>query len=325
MGQRANLVILRNAEWQLFYDHWCANRLDIELFWGPLLATSFIEQRAPLPDKNDWLDEVWCEGGVILDEDAQLLTWFGGEDIEDDIPLRRVFFELMKRQWPDWQLRWAEGGIVELGCYLGLSAEKFLVNRKPSGGFRVLTEYIEDNDVLLTVKQKGVTLVTRMSGDEESLEFGASQLGELLHFPLTESLVWLGYMPTGGVHIDVDTHNLSYWWANPVPAIEERISQAWNGWHAKWLHDRFEEHLNLASANIKLPDRNKSDLQRDLLERLRQFCTKSASNPARELGERLGVIELNPWTDEVRGSIGIEAKKRQLLDKLEQELSLGEA
>jgi len=26
MGQRANLVIVRQQDWRLYYDHWCAKR-----------------------------------------------------------------------------------------------------------------------------------------------------------------------------------------------------------------------------------------------------------------------------------------------------------
>ena len=99
MGQRANLVIYKNRDWSLYYDHWCANRLDIELFWGPESATEFVKQRSPLDDRDDWLDEVWCEGGALIDHDSQLLLWFGGEDIIYDIPLRRAFLELMTYRW----------------------------------------------------------------------------------------------------------------------------------------------------------------------------------------------------------------------------------
>src|SRR5438874_1905161 len=118
MGQRANLVVVRNGAWKLFYDHWCANRLDTELFWGPGLATQFIEQRAALEDRNDWLDEVWAEGAAIVDHDHQTLLWYGGEDILYDIPRRRVLLEMMQSQWPAWMIRWAAGGIAEIGAYV---------------------------------------------------------------------------------------------------------------------------------------------------------------------------------------------------------------
>jgi hypothetical protein len=42
MGQRANLLIIESGRGTLYYDHWCANRLDDELFWGPEEALHFI-------------------------------------------------------------------------------------------------------------------------------------------------------------------------------------------------------------------------------------------------------------------------------------------
>src|SRR5262245_65441601 len=106
MGQRANLVIVRRQDWRLYYDHWRPNRLDIELFWGPRLAAEFIEQREPLSDPDDWLDEVWCEGAAVLDEDRKVLVWYGGEDIEYDLTSRRGFLELIKVLWQGRDVRW---------------------------------------------------------------------------------------------------------------------------------------------------------------------------------------------------------------------------
>lgn len=322
MGQRANLVIVRNGDWRLFYDHWCANRLDVELFWGPELASSFIEQREPLADRDGWLDEVWCEGGAILDWDARVLTWFGGEDITCDVPLRRVFFELMQRQWPGWQLRWATGAIVELGAYLHLPAEKFLVNRgDQSGEFKVLTEYPEDNDTLLTVRRSGRTAVARIYGDEDALAAGSAQLPTLLGVATEASLVWTGNMPIGGLHIDVDARSLHYWRANPTCAMGERVASAWPGWRAESLGDRFEAHLELAQADCRLPHRPASELQREILDHLRRCCTHDGRNPAREIAATIGATKISPWTDEVRGSVGDEPYKLGVLDALERACS----
>jgi hypothetical protein len=65
MGQRANLLIIESGRGTLYYDHWCANRLDDELFWGPEEALHFIRQRDPI-GADGWLDEVWCEGAAVV-------------------------------------------------------------------------------------------------------------------------------------------------------------------------------------------------------------------------------------------------------------------
>ncbi|SEU27944.1 hypothetical protein SAMN03159358_4640 [Paenibacillus sp. NFR01] len=45
MGQRANLIIVKNGAYDLYYSHWCANTLPEDIFWGERYAIPFIEQQ----------------------------------------------------------------------------------------------------------------------------------------------------------------------------------------------------------------------------------------------------------------------------------------
>ena len=93
MGQRAVLIIAENEKYEIYYDHWCANTLDSYLFWGPEEAVSFIRKHDP--EKGYWLNDVWCEGAVLVDLDKKKLLFFGGEDIIYEIPLGRGYLELL--------------------------------------------------------------------------------------------------------------------------------------------------------------------------------------------------------------------------------------
>lgn len=324
MGQRANLVIVRNGEWSLYYDHWCANRLDVDLFWGPEMATAFVEEREPLADRNDWLDEVWCEGGAVIDHDRQVLLWFGAEDISYDVGLRRAFMPLMQRQWPGWEIRWATGAVAELGGYLGIPVSKFLdqEERGRSAGFGQVPETPDENDTLLTVRQDGRTTVTRFYGGENATELGRSHLPTLLSFPREPALEWTGEMAMGGLHIDLDERTMFCWRARPAVAVHEHLCRSWPGWRTEWLADRYEEHLRLVSAQVRFPNRDIAELQRERLGHLRRLCNYEPSNPAREIASMIGATELSPWTDETRGSVGSEAEKLQRLDELEAQVPL---
>lgn len=57
MGQRANLVIIKQDGYDLHYSHWCANTLPQDLFWGPQHAIAFIEAQ-PKVDETGWLDDI---------------------------------------------------------------------------------------------------------------------------------------------------------------------------------------------------------------------------------------------------------------------------
>jgi hypothetical protein len=318
MGQRANLVIVRDGDWCLYYDHWCANNLNVELFWGPKLAIEFIEQLEP-KGNSYWTDEVWCEGAAVIDVDHRVLLFYGSDDWTYwDISHRRAHLSLMKETWPGWEIKWAHEGILSVVQYLGLSDEGFLPNAEPDpdAQFRILTEFPEDNLTLLTTAVDKITSAGRINGDDESLRLGPAQLDELPKFEATHSFAWERDMPQGGVHVDFDRSILSFWFAVVTPAIMERVGAGWPGWEINWLQDRYEEHLELSGIDILLPDRPLSDLQAEILDRLRRCCHHEAKNIAKELAPRLGATDINPATDEARSSVGEQAEKLQLLTDL---------
>ena len=78
MGQHANLVIVRGGARRLYYDHWCANRLDVELFWGPALAVEFIEQREALAEASAWHSRLALHHPTLLAFELESsLVWRG--------------------------------------------------------------------------------------------------------------------------------------------------------------------------------------------------------------------------------------------------------
>lgn len=330
MGQRCNLVIVRDGDWRLYYDHWAANRLDAELFFGPAAATAFIEARDPQPDRRDWLDEVWAEGGAVIDHDKRALIWYGGEDILYDIPRRRSLLALMRVTWPGWQLRWAAGGIAELGALFGLDPAAFTTRAPESfhGDFTFNAADPDGNDTLVTTRRAGRLRVGRTHGFEAILT-GPRLTAALHRLARHDRLDWTGPFPTAGIHLDEDTRTLGLWCAPETCDLEARLTRAWPGWRCLWWRDAYEPHLAAAAADITLPAIDLAALQRDLIATLREQCHHEARNPARESlaalqreGTLQGPIELNPFTDITRASAGDPIEKHRLLDALEARLPI---
>ena len=119
MGQRANYVIVEDDGFALYYSHWCANTLDRDFFWGPEPALDFVRRQTPR-EPDQWLDQVWAEGGALLNPEMRHLILFGGEDVNWDVPLRRLYLKLLQSAWPGWDIVWAHEGPVNLIDYLGL-------------------------------------------------------------------------------------------------------------------------------------------------------------------------------------------------------------
>ncbi|MCY7556816.1 MULTISPECIES: hypothetical protein [Paenibacillus] len=105
--------------------HWCANTLPKDLFLGEQHAVKFIEMQKRV-DESGWLDDVWAEGGAIVDLDKKKLVFYGGEDILYNVPLRNFYLKLMRTIWSGWEIAWAYEGILDLANYVGYPQEKIL-------------------------------------------------------------------------------------------------------------------------------------------------------------------------------------------------------
>lgn len=80
MGCRANYVEIRDGSFFTFqYSHWGADNTCRLLASGNL--------RDPLEEEDDrprgWLDDVFAEGGYLVDHDRKLILYFGHADLED--------------------------------------------------------------------------------------------------------------------------------------------------------------------------------------------------------------------------------------------------
>jgi hypothetical protein len=64
MGNRANFVIVKDQDWQLYYSHWGGCRMLDALIGGPELA---LRHAASLRrcEKNEWCDPAWIRKRVF--------------------------------------------------------------------------------------------------------------------------------------------------------------------------------------------------------------------------------------------------------------------
>lgn len=326
MGQRANLVILRDGDWQLYYDHWCANRIDTDLFWGPEHAEAFITQRKA-QDKSAWLDEVWFEGGAIMDFDRRRLMLSGGEEILYEIPLRWATLALMREVWQGWRITYATQGIVDIADYLDVPRSLVLVDRGPSDYSRFTNpnHTTADDNLLLTFRRNGRSGARRLFGHPEALRFGPDHLVPLVVADDVDALDWGSNRLLGGIHLDIDQKRLSSWWAAPFPAAIERQMEAWPGWRIDWLGDDFRRHAEVSGLDFRYSEPDWLGLQKGIIASLRQRAVYEARNPALESmaairSEGVEEVSISPWTSHTRGSVIMPAEKTSILDRLEARL-----
>lgn len=228
MGSRASFATVRDGRTRLYYSHWAATTLPQTLVFGPEYALRYIEGLAPA---EDLLDEVWCEGAVLLDLDARRLTFFC-DDSRYTPGLLPYYLRLLRHYWPGWEVRWADRGVIDVAVALGLDPDS------------VRSETDEDDFV---PEPLGVeppeyvnTLVTvRRAGVVSDYGFETYVTKVLAHGPgLVDALQGLDdTTPVGeddledGAFLDADRKEMWVWWRHTGDERHVgRLARLWPGW-----------------------------------------------------------------------------------------------
>jgi hypothetical protein len=253
MGQRANYVEISDGQWRLHCSHWGAAEIGRDIFWGPDRVRRMIRACEPA---ESWLDEVSCEGAVLLDRDRRCLLFFAGGALGDNLPLRRVYLQMLALVWPGWQLRWADDGLADIVRYVGDDTSKVIVrdidfeNAPKLGRIRNLRR--------LTSRERGIWFTVRdASGDLADNYFVDAMQSLLLagpplvdRFPnrLIDPIPPEDYV-RGGAWIDVECKELTFWRADSVPDLERRFGAHWPGWSVRRQTAGWQTQLELSGRS----------------------------------------------------------------------------
>lgn len=303
MGQRANLIIFKNSTYDLYYSHWCANSLPRELFWGPEHALHFIQIQNKVDSETGWLDAVWAEGGAIIDLDKKVFILYGGEDIKQDIPLRRVYLQLLAQVWSGWEIKWAYEGIADLADYVGYPKTK------------VLNQTEEESVIFCPPKEKDwlsiiasvrfiddCTLLFPLDGITEDFLYCGPQMVDLFDRSFGQKEItipeWTSTFLQGGFHIDVVEKTLDYWLADDAPGLLVQLTKRWHGWKVNWHRDRFESHIEKTNGRIIFQHRTLEEMMALLKDILLKEDNYNLANGIWEFAERISkghTIQVNSY------------------------------
>jgi hypothetical protein len=273
MGHRANYAIRRNGDYDLYYSNWGALTVPQDLFWGPDYAEAFIRENAAV-GHDEWLDDVFGEGGAVLDLDRETIVLFGGEVLAHP-PYRTVLLELMQGLWGrwGWTVEWAEWGTPDLARQVG--EEPLELTSGPTG------EGPPAPDVLgSTYEQSGriVSLVTILDDGEptdratgydvdEILGIGPDVLGALDQLPtlervrreheppeyMSEEANGLRRSIRNCLVVDRDRRRLVFWGHVRLGELAQ-IEEAWEG--SGWTVERRTGELDHIEAYFEATGRD---------------------------------------------------------------------
>ncbi|GAB0107956.1 hypothetical protein JMUB6875_69590 [Nocardia sp. JMUB6875] len=301
MGARANLVLIDGDGLRLHYSHWAADTIGSVLIGGPDPACRFISAQRLCDPTTEWLDDVWCEGGAVVDLTKRELVYFG-DQLLWEVPEKQVYGALLERMWPGWRIRWAYDGIGDLAAASGVDRS---VVRRARRDDRVLPEQVTDDlddPHLLTVRtSQGVTVYPLGSWLHTAWQGPA--LLDLLPEGGVEQLALTG-MPTSGLHIDVDAHTIGVWIGFTMPGLLPALVDLWPGWHIEFWQDRYTEQLTRCGDAIDVPAPPRIETLDAVVEHLGKHLGHNPVDSMLSLVEDLhadsGKVQLNPFFTEHR-------------------------
>lgn len=343
MGSRVNFVIIEQGQWELFYDHWAATHIHIDLFWGPDAAIEYIRQIPPADPQNDWLDDIWCEGAALLDLDHKVLIWFG--HFGNHAYELRAYHLLLQQAWPGWRIHKAFEGVATIARYLNLPLEPFLklnYNDPDDIASGELRPRLDEDFALESLDEYDVYIEKTLISvrDAQGIRYARVRVGNNLvlreaDFPLIlkhlcdDPSIFNIDEPSSGIHFDHEQRKLYFWRTQEASQMTSWLVDAWPSWQVNVFaeDDAFWRHLQLAQIDINQLSFSLKEQQQECLRDIRSYCVHTVNKSIDSLVQRFEAegktVEVNPYTSISRGSVRDQGKY-EYLDALEARLPITE-
>lgn len=299
MGSRANYILITSQQTSYYYHHWGAQTIPQDLFWGPENAQCFIKSLEPV---DELLDDVWCEGAVLIDYPQQILMLYGGEDLQWHHTLKRVYLALLRLSWKGWRVYWAEYEWQSILQAFGHPLEGY-IEPKSLAFARLRTsdlkKGLEYQDTLTTLKTDHQFLHLGMHFRcDVILAQGKKILKKLLKLPSTTiiSQTCDAYYDSF-LFIDMDKQSIVYQNEyNRHPELPGYLQKIWPDWE-------IEENLKGLYRHAQLCELDWQKLvisQEEALQVLTKLCLNNTQHDRGRVinmlnEQELTVTEVNPY------------------------------
>ena len=127
MGYRSSFVVVANER--------------------PEMTLDYIRSLEP---REYLIDNVFCEGGILLDMDHKKVLFFADVICEDEVPgITDIFLEMVKFKWSNWDIEYTANGVLDFGRYVKLDK---ITLQDLDASARMDGLYFEEDDPLLEIR-----------------------------------------------------------------------------------------------------------------------------------------------------------------------------
>lgn len=231
------------------------------------------------------LNNIWGEGGLLVDADQRQMLFWGGEAVQNGPHLRRIFLPGLARLWAGWTIQWAMHGLADLARHMNIDTSTLLEGEWEegfdawAGGSDVSNT---ENELEAADAEYETTALTVRWDDGSITDHVFSWLPGII---LGAGPVLLDAVrkrepralprenedgPVGGAYCDLTTRKLWVWNASIIdvrypPALEQR----WPGWSVHAHVDGLVRQMLLSGRDPEAVRMPETQARQELIEALR--------------------------------------------------------
>ncbi|MFE6225827.1 hypothetical protein [Streptomyces sp. NPDC057854] len=243
MGDRANVIVVReNGTHELYRTGWAVG-IDLDLLEGPAPVLAMLPE---LRQDSWWLDDTMAQGGILLDLGRKVLLFFAWEGPSTELRHRAAMLELIRAAWPGWEVRWLYDGSAELREYVGLDLE-YVRSRDSAPS---LAPFLAPDDPDLAGPDPGGVVITvstdrcHIASDafDHPVREGTALLDRLADAPGHGSC---HLHVNAGIHLDPERRRLGWWSLYSSPQAYQ-VPELWPSWTVEFWQDEWKRHVRAA-------------------------------------------------------------------------------
>ncbi|MFF0435477.1 hypothetical protein ACFYU9_25020 [Streptomyces sp. NPDC004327] len=250
MGDRANIIVVReNGTHELYRTGWAVG-IDLDLLEGP---APLLAALPGLRQDGWWLDDTMAQGGILIDLGRKVLLFFAWEGPSTELRHRAAMFELIRAAWPGWEVRWLYDGPAELREYVGLDPEYVRCRDADVSAAPLLAPGEED----LSGPDPGGVVITVSTGRchvaSDAFDHPVSEGAALLHRLADAPGHGVCRLHVNaGIHLDLERRRVGWWSLFSSPQAY-RVSEVWPGWTVDFWQDDWERHVRASDRFSPAP------------------------------------------------------------------------
>jgi hypothetical protein len=121
MGHQASYVLIEDQQTHIFFSRFGAMTIAKTLLTGPAATIAFTKELTPY---DVLLDDVWGEGGVLIDADVHVLLCWTDHKLDGE-RTQHIYLRVLRQVWQGWTVYWAENEMADLDFVVTHGTEAF--------------------------------------------------------------------------------------------------------------------------------------------------------------------------------------------------------